>query len=77
MNKYAKRIRSGAALYYGFSCLMAGVAGILGTGYWLYQVYSDKIEFTWGTLLSLIIIIVVVGLVGYALVRVGQEEAQQ
>jgi predicted permease len=75
--KLVKRVNGGIAIYYGIASLLAAVAGIIGTIVWLFKIFTDQTDFSWGTLATLVIATAVSGFIGYSILRVGFEELEE
>ncbi|MBS1558325.1 MAG: hypothetical protein JST69_06310 [Bacteroidetes bacterium] len=71
------KINGGIAIYYGISGIVLAIAGVISTGIWLFKTATHQTDFSWGTLLGLILAILVMGSVGYAILRVGYEEIEK
>lgn len=69
-----KKVNGGIAIFYGIGAVIAAIFCLIATGSWLYQVFSDQTEFSWGILTGLIVLTVVMGLIAYSILRVGHEE---
>lgn len=76
MSKRTTKVNGGIAIYYGFACTVAAIAAAIGTGNWLYKVFTDEKIFSWGTLVILVIITAALGIMGYIILRVGYEEME-
>lgn len=76
-SKNNRRISGGLSVYYGMSSLLAGIGVGIALLVWLYKVFTNEAEFSWGTLGGLIAIAAVLGLIGYAILRVGYEEIEE
>ena len=78
MNKKAiKRINGGIAIYYGVSCVIGTIGGVVGIGIWLFKVLSGLTEFSWLGLILLTISTALFGFFGYVILRVGYEEIEK
>lgn len=78
MNKKTiNRVNGGVAIYYGISCAIVGIAGLIAAGVLLYKMLSNEAEFSWGTLAGVTVISIVVGAIGYSILRVGYEELEK
>lgn len=76
-NKTIRKVNGGIAIYYGIGTVVAAIAGLIGTGIWLYNVSSGQTPFSWGILALLTILTVVLGIIGYSILRVGYEEIEK
>jgi phosphate/sulfate permease len=76
-NKTARRANAGMAFYYGISSLIVAIGGVLGMGIWLFKVRSNEADFSWGILVTLIVVTIVMAGMAYALLRVGAEEIER
>ena len=78
MNKKTlKKINGGISIYYGISAAIGALFGLIGTGTWLFKVFADQTDFSWGTLAGLIITTGVMAVMGYCILRVGYEEIEK
>jgi hypothetical protein len=78
MNKKTiNRVNGGIAIYYGIGSIIGAIAGVVGLGVWLFKVFTDQINFSWGTLATITIITAALGVIGYSIVRVGYEEIEE
>ena len=78
MNKNTiRKINGGIAIYYGIGAVVGAIAGVIGIGIWLFKVFAHQTNFSWGILATLAIISVVLGVVGYSILRVGYEEIEE
>lgn len=75
--KTTNRVNGGLAIYYGISSIIGAVGGVIGIGIWLFKVLTNQTNFSWGTLVGLIIITGVLGAIGYSILRVGYEEIEK
>lgn len=75
--KTINKVNGGIAIYYGIGSIVGAIAGIISICVWLFQVFTDSREFEWGTLVALTIITAVLGLIGYAITRVGYEQIEK
>lgn len=71
-----KKIGGGLTIYYGFSCLLGGLAGIIGIIAWLYKAWVGEVVFSWGALAGLVFISALLVLLGYIILRVGYEQME-
>ncbi|HMQ00939.1 MAG TPA: hypothetical protein PKC24_14260 [Cyclobacteriaceae bacterium] len=72
-----KRVNGGFAIYYGISIVIGAIAVLFGIGVWLYKVFINETEFSWGTLIALLVLSGVVGIIGYIILRVGYEQIEE
>ena len=78
MNKKTiRRVNGGIAIYYGISSTLAAIAGVIAIGIWLFKVFTDQTNFSWGTFATLTIITAALGVIGYLILRVGYEEIEK
>ena len=78
MNKKTiNRVNGGIAFYYGISSIIGAAAGLIGIGTWLFKVFTDQTNFSWGTLIGLTLLTAVLGGIGYSILRVGYEEIKK
>lgn len=78
MNKNtANKINGGMAIYYGIASLIAAVSVAIGVIVWLFKVFNDKADFSWGALIGLTALAIVSGSVGYLILRIGYEEIEK
>ena len=78
MNKKTiNRVNGGIAIYYGIGSAIAAIAVAVGIGIWMFKVFSDSGNFSWGVLALLVILTVIMGIVGYILLRVGYGQIEK
>jgi hypothetical protein len=78
MNKKTiSRVNGGLAIYYGIGSIVVAIGGIVGIGVWLFKVFTDQTNFSWGTLVGLTIVTVTMGAIGYSILRVGFDEMEK
>ena len=78
MNKKTiNRVNGGIAIYYGIGAIIGAIGGVIGIGIWLFKVFTNQINFSWGNLAGLVLITIVLGLIGYSILRVGYEEIEK
>ncbi len=78
MNKKTiSRVNGGIAIYYGIGTIVGAISGVIGIGVWLFRVFTDQAIFSWETLIGLTILTAVLGVIGYAIFRVGYEEIEK
>jgi hypothetical protein len=75
--KTSRRVNGGIAIYYGISSIIGAIGGLIGIGIWLFKVFTNQTDFSWGILLGLIIITGILGAIGYPIFRVGYEEIEK
>jgi hypothetical protein len=74
MNKRTiDKVNGGIAIYYGIMALLGAIGGVIGIGIWIYKVLNKSTGFSWGVLITLIIATIVLGFIGYAILKVGHE----
>ena len=76
-NKTINRVNGGIAIYYGIGSIAGAISGLVGIGTWLFKVFTDQTNFSWGTLIGLTVITAVLGVIGYSILRVGYEEIEK
>lgn len=72
-----KKVNGGIAIYYGIGAILGAIVVLIGFGNWLYMVFSDQTDFSWGILIGLATMTVVLGFIGSAILRVGYEELEE
>jgi hypothetical protein len=78
MNKKTiNRVNGGVAIYYGISTIIGAIGGLIGIGMWLFKVFTNQTDFSWGILTGLILLTGVLGVIGYSILRVGYEEIEK
>ena len=76
-NRTINKVNGGIAIYYGIGSIIGAIAGVIGIGIWLFKTFTDQADFSWWTLVGLIIITAVLGVIGYSILRVGHEELEK
>jgi predicted lysophospholipase L1 biosynthesis ABC-type transport system permease subunit len=75
--KTTNKINGAVAIYCGIGGIIGAIAGIIAIVFWTYKVVDGQTNFSWGTLLFLISITIIFGLVGYWILKIGQEEYEK
>jgi hypothetical protein len=77
MNKRTfNRVNGGIVVYYGITSIIAAISCAIGIGVWLFKVFTHQKNFSWGTLIGLMVITAILGIIGYSILRVGHEEIE-
>lgn len=75
--KTINRVNGGIAIYYGILSVMGAVGALVGIGIWLFKVYAGLAEFSWEILTATTVITVILGAIGYSILRVGYEQIEK
>lgn len=76
MRKLGKKINGNLAIYYGIGSSLTAVGALVGTIVMLIKKLIGSTDLTWWALLMMLIIGIVLGFIGYSLLRVGNEELE-
>ena len=76
-NKTFARVNGSLAIFYGIACIVGAIGGLVGIIIGSYEVITQQADFTWWIFIFLTIITIVLGLMGYILLRVGYEEIEK
>lgn len=76
-HKTFRRVNGGIAVFYGIGCIIGAVVGLVAIIIGSYQVITQKAVFTWWVFILLASITIILGLMGYILLRVGYEEIEK
>lgn len=74
--KTEKWINWGFSIYYAIGLLVTAIFGVIYTFIWLYKVIVGEVAYSGSILAAMIILTLVLGLMGLALFKVGQEELE-
>ncbi|QOI96926.1 MAG: hypothetical protein HRU69_05200 [Flammeovirgaceae bacterium] len=74
--KFEKRVTGGMSVYYGIGILLTGVAATVGAIVMAVKFFMGSTEHGWGTPAGLGAIGLVMGTLGYLLLRSGYEQLE-
>lgn len=78
MNKKTiHKVNGGIAIYYGIGSIIGAFGGLIAIGIWLFNVFTDRTNFSWGSFAGLILITAALGAIGYSILRIGYEEIEK
>ena len=71
------RVNGGIAIYYGIGCAIVAAMSVITLGVWVFQVLTQKADFSWGFLGGLVFMTLLTGGLAFAILRVGYEEIER
>jgi high-affinity Fe2+/Pb2+ permease len=75
--KLSSKVNLGLALHYGVSSAIGAIVVLIGIFRWLYKITQGETDFSWSTLIGLIIAMVVLSAFAYSILRVAQEGSER
>ncbi|MCK6616923.1 MAG: hypothetical protein L6Q51_04700 [Cyclobacteriaceae bacterium] len=74
--KFEKRVTGGMSVYYGMGMLLVGVVATIGAMVIAVKIFIGSSEYGWGTTAGIGAIGLVMGTLGYLLLRSGYEQLE-
>lgn len=76
MKKFEKRVTGGMSVYYGIGMLVVGISGVIAAIVTTIKIFIGSTDYGWGTPVGLVVIGLVMGTLGYLLLRSGYEQLE-
>ncbi|NJN42600.1 MAG: hypothetical protein HC811_10595 [Flammeovirgaceae bacterium] len=75
--KLGRKINGGFAIYYGMGSALVSIMCVVATVVWIYKGVTGDPQFSWSGLAIFLVVGIVMGLIGFSLLRVGSEEIEK
>jgi accessory gene regulator protein AgrB len=75
--KLIHKINGGLAIYYGIGCVIVAIIGLVVIGMMLFKLIVGGNNYSWLGFAVIFVITLVMGLMGYSILRVGYEEIER